>query len=351
MEAANLQTVTEDAGESVPGAADPVGDIHAKIATAFAAPDAPLAETPYGEVANRFAGAAERHTQAVAQTQQLDREELDSLREALRDLCEGTLAISSYTEQRFAEVSGRITASDGALATLSANQATQATGLETVHGRLNESGAILERLGTFLEAVQEKSSQMEASVQASLGTFLEAAQDKSSQMEASVQASLQTFREAAREKSSRAEASIQASLETFREAAQEKSSQMEASIQALQEQNGALAVRQDDIQAAISRLEEVTAALGQRLESLAGLSEPIEVLRGQNADMANQQRTLGRTVDLVLEHTEAARTRDTTLEQRITAAEERISASVDRLEAVCNWQSRLGKVLSGGLGA
>ena len=441
MDAARIPQLTEDEPETAPESAGPVSEIHAKIASAFAepAPDAPAAVSHYGEVSNRFAGAAERHAEAVALSQQADREEMAMLRQALSELCEGTAAISAHTTQRFAAIFGAMLDSDDRLVALAEGQTThaehldatgksltetenrltvlaeghaareknlamlasshaaQAAELETLQAKLKDTqtkledtGAILEQSGRLIEAAEARAGRTDASIltlqedhqnaavrqneiQTAIGRLeetlagfdrrqgrlIEAAEDRAGQTDACILALQEDHQNAAARQND-----IQAAIGRLEgmltglerrhgkliEAAEDRASQTDASIQALQEHHESTAARQDDLHAAVGRLEEMLAGLDQQLESLGGVAGPIAALRGQQAELASQQRTQGQTVELVLDHTQAARQRDAKLEERITAAEERLTASIERLEAICTWQSRLGQVLTAGPG-
>jgi chromosome segregation ATPase len=132
MDAANLQKVHDgDAFEDASASAGPIEDFHERIATAFAGdqadgdvvPAAASAGPLAGDVTNRFSHAAEGQIEAISQLRQLDREELDTLRQALRDLCDGTAHFLSHTEQHFADMQSIIAVSDGKLAALAADHA------------------------------------------------------------------------------------------------------------------------------------------------------------------------------------------------------------------------------------
>jgi chromosome segregation ATPase len=400
MDAANLQKVHDgDACEDASGSAGPIEDFHERIATAFAGdqadddvvPAAASAGPLAGDVTNRFSHAAEGQIEAISQLRQLDREELDTLRQALRDLCDGTAHFLSHTEQHFADMQSTIAVSDGKLATLAADHAVHNDRLDATDRLLEGCASGLERLAADHAVHNERLDAADRTLEGSQSRLASLAADhavhndrldaadrilkesesrltalaadhgahndrleatdkilKDSGIKLAILAANHAAHAEGLEAVHQRLRDTDAVLQKFGkllEAANDRSSQLDSSIVALLDHNKGITARQNVIEASVGRLEQLISSLDRRLDAVSALAEPMEVLREQNIEMANHQRELGKIVELVFERTKVTGESEAQFTQRINAVEEKIAASTERLESISRWQLRVGLAL------
>jgi chromosome segregation ATPase len=315
MDAAMLQEMNdEDSSAGAQDGANPMEDIHTRIATAFAGPaeqgefeaacDVVIA-FPINEISGRYARAVEGRAEAVSQSQQSDRQEMGVLKEALRDLCNATISFSSHTEQRFSEILGKLT---------------------TIAGR--------QEFADKSTRDSENRLAMMAIDHAVHTSHIEL-----------TDRTLKDF-----EGKQAAWASAQAAQATRQEATDRNLRDIESKLATLAAGYAAQANELEMVRQRLADSNLTAQRLAKQLETaqdrLSDLGEPVEFLRQQNAELTNNQRDFRKTLELILERSKAARESEVQFEQRISATEQKIVDSVERIESVSRWQSRIGMALS-----